>query len=444
MKFTSYLLYSRLIISLINFIGISLIACRVMAAEPQNLPPPANTLTSLQSLGQQIFFDRNLSQPGGTACASCHNAGTGFADNHGSAIGVPLGSVPGVLGLRNAMSNAYGSFIPPFHIVVTDGNLIAAGGLFRDGRVDTLALQALVPLLSSQEMNNTSQAAVVQKIAAASYANQFKTQFGTSIFINTSEAFQDIGVAIAAYESTQLLQQFSSKYDLYIQGKVQLTANETRGMNLFIDPARGNCASCHTMNPNSKNVADNLFADFSYHALGIPRNKAIPANVNPSFYDLGLCGPKRQVPALPANAPAAASVQHFCGAFRTVSLRNVALRNAFMHNGFFKDLQTVIDFYSTRNSDPQRWYGTTGIPNDLPVAYLPNIIRDQIPFNRPKSAGPIFNPGEISDLLAFLSTLSDDYANQNGNPPKAPPPPPPPPAQSTSKATVNINPFSAK
>jgi len=445
MKFTSYLSYPRLIISLINFVGISLIASQALAAGPtQNPPPPANPESGLQALGQQIFFDRNLSRPAGTACASCHNAATGFADNHGSAVGVPLGSVPGVQGLRNAMSNAYGAFVPPFHIVVTNGNLVAAGGLFRDGRVDTLALQALVPLLSSQEMNNSSEAAVVQKIAAAGYANQFKAQFGPGIFSNPNQAFQDIGVAISAYETTQLLQQFSSKYDLFIQGKVQLAANETRGMDLFMGPARGNCASCHTMNPNSKIAADNLFADFSYHALGIPRNHAIPANANPSFYDLGLCGPKRQIPALPANAPATASAQQFCGAFRTVSLRNVALRSAFMHNGFFKDLPSVIDFYSTRNSNPQHWYGPAGIPDDLPVAYQPNIIHDRPPFNRPQSAGPLFSAGEASDLLAFLVTLSDGYGKQNGNSPIAPPPPPPPkPAQANARATVTTNPFSA-
>ncbi len=436
MKFTSYLYYSRPIISLITFFGILLVASQSMAAAPtpNPPPPPANGETSLQALGQQIFFDKNLSQPAGTACASCHNAATGFADNHGSQIGVPLGSVPGVFGLRNAMSNAYGSFVPPFHIVVTNGTLRAAGGLFRDGRVDTLALQALVPLLSSQEMNNASETAVLQKIAAASYATQFKAQFGSGVFNNPSQAFADIGEAIAAYETTQLLQQFSSKYDLYTQGKVQLLANEARGMNLFMDPNRGNCASCHTMNPKSTNPSDNLFADFSYHALGIPRNPAIPSNANPSFYDLGLCGPKRQTPALPANAPATASVQQFCGTFRAVSLRNVALRNAFMHNGFFKDLPTVIDFYSTRNSDPKRWYGSTGVPNDLPVAYLPNIIHNTAPFNRPQSAGPLFSASESSDLLAFLGTLSDGY----GKPAVAPTPSPPPPAK------VTTNPFSAK
>ena len=432
MKRTSDRFYTRLIISLINFAGITLIAAQAIAAPPA--PPPAGTLTGLQLLGQQIFFDKNLSQPAGTACASCHNPNTGFADNHGSTIGVPQGSVAGVFGLRNAMSNAYGTFVPSFHIAVTNGNLVAAGGMFRDGRADSLALQALAPFLSGQEMNNASAAAVMQKIAAAGYANQFKTQFGSGIFSNPNQAFQDVGVAIAAFETTQQFQQFSSKYDQFVQGKVQLAANETRGMQLFMDRTRGNCVACHAMNPNSKNPADNLFADFSYHALGIPRNRAIPSNASPSFYDLGLCGPKRQIPALPANAPASANAQQFCGTFRTVSLRNVALRNTFMHNGLFRNLPTVIDFYSTRNSNPQRWYGSTGMPNDLPVAYLPNIIHDRPPFNRPQSAGPLFSAGEASDLIAFLGTLSDGFGT--ASPAAAAQAP-----QPKTAAAVGINPF---
>jgi cytochrome c peroxidase len=434
MKIMSFFNYPKLIISLINFILITVFASQALAA------PPPEPQTSLQALGQKIFFDPNLSVPAGTACASGHNPKSGFADNHGSQIGVPVGSLPGVFGLRNAMSNAYGAFVPPFHFVVTNGTVSAVGGLFRDGRADTLALQALLPLLTAQEMNNPSAASVVLKIAAAGYADQFRAEFGANIFSNPTVAFQDIGVAIAAYESTPPLEQFSSKYDQFVQGKVALAPNEMRGMNLFMNPAGGNCASCHTMNPNSKNPADNLFADFSYHALGIPRNSAIPSNANPSFFDLGLCGPKRQPPALTSNVPASVSVQQFCGTFRVVSLRNVALRQAFMHNGFFKNLGQVLDFYSTRNSDPKRWYGPTGVPNDLPNAYLTNIIHTSAPFNRPASAGPLFTAAEISDLLAFLSTLSDGFASDA--PPAKPSPPPPPRGPATAKAAT-ASPFTA-
>ena len=54
----------------------------------------ASGTTDLAQLGQMIFTDRNLSEPRGTSCASCHQATMGFAGNHGSRIGVALGSQP--------------------------------------------------------------------------------------------------------------------------------------------------------------------------------------------------------------------------------------------------------------------------------------------------------------------------------------------------------------
>jgi cytochrome c peroxidase len=174
------------------------------------------------------------------------------------------------------------------------------------------------------------------------------------------------------------------------------------------------------MNPSSANPKDSLFTDFAFYATGIPRNKAIPRNANPSFFDLGLCGPERTRPALSSNVPASVSIEDFCGRFRMVSLRNSAEKNALMHNGVFTNLRDVVSFYATRNSDPKRWYGPQGVPNDLPAAYLRNIVNDRVPFNRPASAGPALTPREIDDVVAFLKTLSDAPANQ-------PPPPPPNP-----------------
>ena len=190
-------------------------------------------------------------------------------------------------------------------------------------------------------------------------------------------------------------------------------------MKVFMDVNKGNCASCHLMNPNSSKPSDSLFTDFAFYATGIPRNMAIPRNANPSFFDLGLCGPDRSKPALTNNVPANISIEKFCGTFRMTSLRNTAERTAWMHNGFFKDLRDVVSFYATRNSDPKRWYGPKGVANDLPTAYLDNIISDRVPFNRPASAGPALTEREIDDVVAFLKTLSDARTQ-----PPGPTPPP--------------------
>ena len=389
-------------------------------AQAQNLAPqqppatapllsvtPAPSLTRLENLGSQIFKDKALSEPRGTSCNDCHQATSGFAGNNGSRIGVAQGSTPQSIGGRNAMSNAYTAFIPKFQFRVTGGDVDPVGGFFWDGRADTAELQALGPLLNALEMNNKDAASVVRKIAASPYAQLFKDEFGSQIFNNPTVAFQKIGVAIAAFERTSALQPFSSKYDQFIQGKTKFTPQEANGMKVFMDVNKGNCASCHLMNPNSSKPSDSLFTDFAFYATGIPRNMAIPRNANPSFFDLGLCGPDRTKPALTSNVPANISIEKFCGTFRMTSLRNTAERKAWMHNGFFKDLRDVVSFYATRNSDPKRWYGPKGVANDLPAAYLGNIINDRAPFNRPASAGPALNDREIDDVVAFLKTLSD-------------------------------------
>jgi cytochrome c peroxidase len=361
-------------------------------------------------LGRRIFNDRALSEPRGTACISCHQPAQGFAGNHGSQIGVALGSQPGALGLRNAMTNSYAGLIPPFSFVTQNGETEAVGGLFWDGRADTPAQQALGPLLNPLEMNNPSKQTVVSKIAAAAYAPLFRQVFGANILNDTDLAFTQIGVAIAAFERASL-QTFTSKYDAMVRGQTTLTDSEARGMVLFIDPLRGNCAACHSMNPASSNPQDSLFTDFSYYATGVPRNTLIPQNADPAFFDLGLCGPNRTPPTLPADATLGLTTDNFCGKFRMPTLRNVAQRTAFMHNGYFGNLRDVVRFYSTRISNPVVWYGARVNSNDLPAQYLANIETAKAPFNRTALQGALLTEAEITDVVAFLGTLSDGFAN---------------------------------
>jgi cytochrome c peroxidase len=369
---------------------------------------PANP-TRRQALGQLIFNDANLSEPRGTACVNCHRPNMGFAGNNRSGVGVPLGSL-GQLGLRNAMTNAYSGFIPAFGFKTEDGNTEAVGGHFWDGRADTLALQALGPFLNPKEMNNASAKVVMDKIAVSSYANLFRQEFGANVFANADTAYTQVGVAIEAFERADRLQSFTSKYDAFVRGQVKLAPAEQRGMALFTDASKGNCAACHLMNPASGKPQDSLFSEFTYYATGIPRNAAIPSNSDASFFDLGLCGPNRAKPVLPSTVPATVSVESFCGMFRMPTLRNVAERPAFMHNGVFKDLRQVVSFYATRNSNPERWYGPTGAPNDLPTAYLGNIEKTKAPFNRTRADGPALTAAEVNDVVAFLGTLSDGFS----------------------------------
>jgi cytochrome c peroxidase len=65
------------------------------------------------------------------------------------------------------MTNSYQGVVPVFGIQTEDGQTEAIGGHFWEGRVDTMAQQALGPFLNPLEMNNPSRRAVVDKIAAS-------------------------------------------------------------------------------------------------------------------------------------------------------------------------------------------------------------------------------------------------------------------------------------
>ncbi len=64
---------------------------------------------------------------------------------------------------------------------------------------------------------------------------------------------------------------YSSKYDAYLAGKAELTAQERRGLSLFEDPAKGNCARCHVSAPG-KDGTPPQFTDYGLVAIGVPRN----------------------------------------------------------------------------------------------------------------------------------------------------------------------------
>ena len=175
--------------------------------------------------------------------------------------------------------------------------------------------------------------------------------FGKRIFADPDRAFDGILQALEAYEQRYTeFYPYSSKYDAYLAGKAELTASEARGLALFNDPEKGNCAHCH-LSARSNDGAPPQFTDYGLIALGVPRNPAIPANADPSFHDLGLCGPLRRD---------LAGRGEYCGLFRTPTLRNVALRRAFFHNGVFHTLRQVLEFYVERDTNPEKWYPRDG------------------------------------------------------------------------------------
>ncbi len=337
-------------------------------------------------LGEKIFDDTGLSEPPGQACASCHDEAHGFADPRGGAVSA--GAAPGAVGFRNAPSLAYALFTPPFS---AQGPV---GGLNRDGRAAGFVDQAVRPLLNPAEMANPDVATLMSKVAAAPYAEDFRRIFGADVFNDPDRAFEHLREALAAYEQTDEFQRFDSKFDLVKRGEAQFTPQEQLGFELFNDPEKGNCAACHPASGSRP-----LFTDFTYDTFGVPRNPAIPANRDPAFSDLGLCGPARTDLGDPS----------LCGAFKVPTLRNVAVTAPYFHNGRFQTLREVVDFYVTRDTNPERWYPGGSKFDDLPPQYRGNVNTEEVPYDRKPGESPRLNEDEIDAVVAFLGTLTDGY-----------------------------------
>jgi len=363
--------------------------------------PAQSTLSSAAQLGEKIFADSSLSASGRIACATCHDPEHALA----SAINepVPTGGVDlDIQGFRNAPSLRYTNLTPTFSFN-NDGAPI--GGFDRDGRAPTLAEQARRPFLAEHEMANPSVADVATKLSVATYANEFKRVFGADVFDQPEVAFDRAMFALQRYETEDPdFAPFDSKYDYFLAGKARLSDVEMRGLALFNDPLKGNCAACHPSGRGPDGAAP-LFTDFSYDNLGVPRNAAIPANDDPTYFDLGLCGPFRDD---------LATARELCGTFKVPTLRNIAVTAPYFHNGRFATLTEALGFYVRRDTDPDEWYpldtnGEVRKFDDLPPEYVANVNTNEVPYNRHSGDAPALSPDEIAEVIAFLQTLTDGY-----------------------------------
>jgi cytochrome c peroxidase len=372
--------------------------------------PPADKLTEL---GRKIFFDPGLSASGKQSCASCHSP----ANAYGPANALPVqkgGPTLRDAGFRNTPALAYlhGPFaFTEHHIDLVDKNgqdAGPAGGRTWDGRVNLAREQALMPLLDAKEMANKNLSEVVARVRKAPYSGEFDALLsppGKHILDDEEGVISWLTTAIEFFEqSPEDFHSFTSKYDWYLRDRVKLTQREQRGLKLFSDKDKGNCASCHPLSATSPSMPFPRFTDFEFTALGVPRNHAIAANRDPAFFDLGLCGPLRKD---------LADQPEYCGKFRAPTLRNATLRRSYFHNGIFHSLKQVVAFYVTRETHPERWYardehGHVTPYDDLPAAYQSNINQDP-PFKPLPGNKPRLNDKEVNDLLAFLNTLTDGY-----------------------------------
>ncbi len=368
-------------------------------------------ISPVAALGKKIFFDPSLSASGRMSCATCHSAAHAYGPSNG--LAVQLGG-PGLnlQGARAAPSLRYVLNRTPFWSKkfvenpgerLLEGNDPPVGGLAWDGRFNTLHDQAAFPLLAPNEMANAGPEEVAARLQRASYADEFRKLFGAEIFADPLRTFAQARVAIERFElEDPSFHPYDSKYDDYLDGKAQLSEQEHRGLVLFNDPQRGNCASCH-LDRKGANGSHPLFTDYEFEALGVPRNAEILANATPGYFDMGLCGPLRTDQGKETKS---------CGLFKTPTLRNVATRGVFFHNGRFHTLKDALRFYVRRDTDPRLWYpvdsaGVVSKFDDLPAQLRGNVDVIDEPLTRKEGGLPAWTDAEIDDVIAFLQTLND-------------------------------------
>jgi cytochrome c peroxidase len=361
----------------------SLRAC-FLALALSATPALAQEAPGLEDLGKRLFFDTNLSANRTQSCASCHDPARAFSDPRGAASpgddGVSLGD-------RNAPTAMYARFVPPL-AQAEDGAW--TGGLFHDGRAASLEEQAGGPPLNPLEMGMPDRAAVLARLRESpDYRRDFPALFGADVLDDPDRAYDAMTRAIAAFERTDAFAPFTSRYDRWLRGEIELTQQEDLGRVLFFSQQFTNCSLCH-MGTGPMDARE-TFTDHSHHNIGTPENVALRAanGVAPGTLDRGLGGVVDDARTI--------------GAFRTPTLRNVAVTGPYMHNGVFGDLRTVVAFYNRYNSrapaaqvNPETGavFGEVPVPQTLAFQELTH--------------GPALDDRRIDAIVAFLRALTDE------------------------------------
>ncbi len=329
-------------------------------ALPREVLYPANNpyTPEKEELGRLLYWDPVLSGNKDVACVSCHHPSLGYADglvlSQGvDGVGLGMQRSGGVFTRRNAPT-----------VINTAYNGIDKAGrydpetapMFWDNRAASLEEQALLPMLSMEEMKGTSIAeediidTIIQRLNAIP---EYQQRFG--------EAFGSEGIdrermlaAIATFERS--ITANNSRFDQYMRGNNSaLNSREIGGLNAFINVG---CADCHS---------GPMFSDFELHTIGVQDNVS------------------------PADRGASNRFD-----FRTPTLRNLNVTAPYMHNGAQRSLEEVLEFYEevAEGDDDQR---------------NPNVSEGQLD---PDIRDLELDEDQIGEIIAFLNTLNDNSFDQ--------------------------------
>jgi cytochrome c peroxidase len=321
------------------------------------LPPPIvtgqppilqNTGTeALETLGELMLYDKNISPHRNEACASCHMPYSGFSGPIPS-VNLTMIAYPGTVHFRaskrTAQRHPYAPFFPVFQYNQEQG--LFFGGNFWDSRATGYKLrvpdaeQAQGPPVDPLEMGFPDTACVAFRLSAAVYRPLFEEVWGKGSFDikfppetekicdtpgqatlfkgnatpvplslgnrnRANEIFDHWAQSIDSFEQSVQVSAFSSKFDAYMAGKYTMTPDERAGYKLF--DGKGNCNSCHLdgrgtalasgqTDTGTKAMVNPLFTCFGSANEGLPLNPRVafyyetkpdPSGFTPNPYGFG-------------------------------------------------------------------------------------------------------------------------------------------------------------
>ena len=241
-------------------------------------------------LGRHLFYDPILSRDNTISCQSCHLQQTGFTHvDHQLSHGIE-----GKIGTRNAM------------VLI---NLAWNKNFMWDGGVNNIEMQAINPITSPFEMDETLENVVAKLQNSSKYRTLFSKAFG-----DEKVTSQRLLKALAQF--TVMLKSSNSKYDKVMRKEAVYNEREQRGYDLF----KVNCASCHK---------EPLFSNDKFENNGME----IDTTLN-DFGRIKITNKKEDYLR-----------------FKVPTLRNVQYTFPYMHDGRFKTLTEVVKHYNSLGND---------------------------------------------------------------------------------------------
>jgi cytochrome c peroxidase len=285
---------------------------------PTVVYPPNNPFSkSSIELGSELFFETLLSKDSSISCQSCHLVTEAFADH------LVVGE--GILGRtvnRNTPSLTNIGLHPYFMV---------------DGKFNSLEEQVLGPINEHREFDMSPEKVIHRLKNIPRYDELSKAAYDESINIEI------VKKALANFERTLVSE--DSRFDQFMKGEIEFTAEEKTGWKLFKSP-KLNCIQCHS---------GYNFTNYSFENNGL--------------YETYLDSGRALI----------TGIEKDIAKFKIPSLRNIAVTYPYMHDGSIKSLEEVIDHYSSggkghkSQSDMIKGFSIQADDKNALIAYLETL-----------------------------------------------------------------------